>query len=83
MWKKCYFLLLLFLKIVSHWQEDLFQKPIRLFLGCYSVPLFQCSISTDVDTIENHVHPLYIIVDRNQEFIISLKTFCIKEQNIS
>ena len=41
--------------------------------------------SIDVDTIENHVHPLYVIVDRNEEFVdfFSLKTFRIHERKIS
>ena len=45
---------------------------------------FSYIFSIDVDIIENYVHPLYIIVDRNQEFnFSSLKTFCPKEQKIS
>ena len=40
-----------------------------------------CSI--DIDAIENHVHPLHIIVDRNQEFIFLSKPFHIHEQKIS
>ena len=57
--------------------------PIQVFLGRHNVLCFSYLSSTDIDTIENHVHPLYIIVDRNQEFIFfSLKTFCIQERKI-
>ena len=67
MWK-CYFLLLFFLKIEFDWQEGLFQTPIRFFFG-KSVLYFSYLSSICIDTIENHAHFLYIIVDRNQEFI--------------
>ena len=40
--------------------------------------------SIDVDTLENHEHPLHIITDRNQEFIFfSLKPFHIHKRKIS
>ena len=49
----------------------------------FGTSLFYLS-SIDVNTIENHVHHLHIIIDRNQEFIFfSLKPFRIHKQKIS
>ena len=52
-----------------------------IFLERHSV-LFPILSSTDVDIIENQVHPLYIIVDRNQEFFFPLTAFRIHKQKI-
>ena len=46
----------------------MFQTPIRFFLNI-KVFYFSYLPSTDVDTIEDHVHPFHIIMDRNEEFI--------------
>ena len=50
-------------------QEGLFQTPIKLFFFGTLVFCFSYLSDIDIDTTENHVHSLYIIVDRNQEFI--------------
>ena len=66
-----------------HGQECIFQTPIRFFLNI-KVFYFSYLPSTDVDTIEDHVHPFHIIMDRNEEFIFFLwKPFRIQEQKIS
>ena len=81
--KKSHFLLFLFFKILFHWQEGLFQKPVWFFFNI-TVLYFSCLSSIDIDTIENNVHPFHVIVDRNQGFIFfSLRPFCIHEWRIS
>ena len=46
-----------------------FFKPQFNFFFWASVFNFSYLIFNDVDIIENQVHPLYIIADRNQKFI--------------
>ena len=62
-----------FLKIVFHWQNGLFQKPVLFFYYfILNITMFYFSYlsSIDINTIENHVHPFRIIVDRDQGFIL-------------
>ena len=83
MWKKCRFLLLLFLKNVFRRQEGWFQMPICFFFLNITVFYFSYLSFVDVDTIENDLNPLHIIADKNQEFIFLLKPFHIHEWKIS
>lgn len=57
------------LKIVFHGLEGPFQMPIQFFFGTSQCVLFSYLFSVGLDTIENHLCPFHIIVDKNQEFI--------------
>ena len=80
--KVSFFVIVAFENCFCHWQEGLFQTQFDFF-GNVTLFYFSYLFFIDTDIIENHVHLLYAIVDGNQEFFSSLKTFCLHKWKIT
>ena len=68
MWKKVLFIVV-FENCVSLIEMPILNPNSIFFFWNFRVFYFSYHFSIDVDIIETYVYPLYIIVDRNQEFI--------------